>query len=70
MNIRSKFRKRWLGRMGYAGGAPEMANVPILLTPKDKAENSQTQQKSVRNKNYTMGTSTPRRKRTLHGKMH
>jgi len=67
MNIRTKFRKRWLGQHGYAGGDPSLINQPIITSSRDRAENSQTQQKSIRNRNYKVGTPTPRRKRTLNG---
>ena len=67
MNVHDKFRKRWLGQMGYAGGAPEMVGQPILHNKNDQAENNQTQQKSIRHKGYKLGTATPRRMRTLNG---
>ena len=67
MNIRDKFRKRWLGQRGYAGGDIGLVNQPIIRSKADQVENSQTQQKAVRDKEYKLGTRTPRRKRTLNG---
>ena len=65
--IRDKFRKRWLGQMGYAGGDASLIGQPIVKSTPDKLENAQTQQHAVRDKLYKVGTKTPRRKRTLNG---
>lgn len=67
MNIRDKFRKRWLGELGYTGGDPNLVGQPIILSKTDQTENSQTQQHAVRDKVYKPGTPPPRRKRTLNG---
>jgi len=40
MNIKDKFRKRWLGVAGYAGGD---LNIEIEDTLKNRAENAQSQ---------------------------
>lgn len=63
--IREKFRKRYLGQMGWAAGDPDLAaGEPIVQSTADQMENQQTQQNAVYDKVYSPGKKPTPRGRT------